>query len=578
MAEVYRANHRTLERTVALKVINPEFNMDPTFSIRFLREAKTVARLNHPNIITIYDFDEQGDIAYLVMELAPGGTFRDQARSFRTLSEAVEGLAPIGAALEYAHGRGVIHRDVKPINILINDHGRPVLADFGLARIATESLDLWTFAGTSAGSPHYMPPEQALGKEIDHRADIYALGIVAYQVFTGRLPYHGQSPLAIMHQHITEPSPSVQAILPDAPAALDAAIQRATAKQPSDRFDSAMAFIVALQQAAAKAPTLLIGAESARSTAEQQPWSATDRVAQVKSTKPPGTAVSPDGDVTIITPAADLSEKTVLRTDAPTVIVRAMPPGVMIPKADDATIVVPSAIPATPRDPFSTIPVLNGIGINRKHGRPTSLNPLQWAVLGSSLAVLLFIIGVTLWLMYSGRTVSGTIVGGLTMAVFNHHVVIRKMLAVIALLLAILNVTLMRVAIVEDFSFMQETYRRLRQNHRFVGYTSAHYCDCRAGTCLDRHCRVWLIDGKHAPLHRGRVRPARLGRGKSRHCTLYPLTAPLPSHSRLGPARLLFARLAGEPFPRYSLKALQPLREGKYGKWARLCLESCTMW
>jgi len=104
MAEVYRANHRTLERTVALKVINPEFNMDPTFSIRFLREAKTVARLNHPNIITIYDFDEQGDIAYLVMELAPGGTFRDQARSFRTLSEAVEGLAPLARPLSMRTG------------------------------------------------------------------------------------------------------------------------------------------------------------------------------------------------------------------------------------------------------------------------------------------------------------------------------------------------------------------------------------------------------------------------------------------------------------------------------------------
>ena len=475
MAEVYRANHRTLERAVAIKVINPQFNTDPTFSLRFLREAKAVARLNHPNIITIYDFDEQGELAYLVMELAPGGTFRDQARGFRTLSEAVEGLAPIGAALQYAHERGIVHRDVKPINILINDHGQPVLADFGLARVAAESLDLWTFAGTSAGSPHYMPPEQALGKEIDHRADIYALGIVAYQIITGRLPFHGETPLAIMQQHVTEPPPSVQAVLPDAPAALDAAIQRATAKRPEDRFEDAMAFIAALQQAAAEAPALCIGAERVRADAARQSPGATNGQTRRKTAGPPGAAIPNNEDATLVVSTALPSGSAASHPENATAILRAMlPPGVAVSRADAATAIVSPAPPALPvaSSPAGIGP--HAIGTIPKRGRPTALNPLQWAVLVGVLAAMIIILASALWLTLAGRGAAhGAVVAGLAAAVYDHAVAIRRVLAVIALLLAILNVTLMRLAVVGDHHYAVGTYRRLRQNHRFVGYTAA---------------------------------------------------------------------------------------------------------
>jgi len=261
MAEVYRATHTTLERPVAIKVINPSFNADPTFLLRFLREAKAVARLSHPNIVTVYDFGEQGELAYLVMEIATGGTLKERARGFRTLAEAIEELAPIADALEYAHRSGIVHRDLKPINLLITEQERLLLADFGLARVASESLDLGnTDGGMILGTPYYMAPEQALGEDVDPRADIYAFGILTYEILTGRVPYDGNSALAVMQQHLKSPPPSIRAVIPRAPEALEQAIVRATAKRREDRFDSAGQFIGELRRAAQEAPDLPVAA------------------------------------------------------------------------------------------------------------------------------------------------------------------------------------------------------------------------------------------------------------------------------------------------------------------------------
>src|SRR5215208_5439407 len=146
------------------------FAADPTFPLRFRREARTVARLNHPNIVTLHDYGEQGGLSYLVMALAEGGTLDDAVRRLSTLAEVVEALTPVGDALQYAHDQGVVHRDVKPINVLIDEGGRPLLADFGLARVADETLDADLDEDLIEGTAHYMAPEQATGGVVDRRA------------------------------------------------------------------------------------------------------------------------------------------------------------------------------------------------------------------------------------------------------------------------------------------------------------------------------------------------------------------------------------------------------------------------
>src|SRR5215208_5543834 len=257
MAEVYRARHETLDRLVAVKVLNRAFAADPTFPLRFRREARTVARLNHPNIVTLHDYGEQGGLSYLVMALAEGGTLDDAVRRLSTLAEVVESLAPVGDALQYAHDQGVVHRDVKPINVLIDEGGRPLLADFGLARVADETLDAdLDDEDLIEGTAHYMAPEQATGGVVDRRADIYALGISTYQALTGALPYEGPSVQAVLAQQVSAPPPSLSETLPEAPPALDGAVRRATAKRPDDRFDQVSAFVGELQRAATEAPAL----------------------------------------------------------------------------------------------------------------------------------------------------------------------------------------------------------------------------------------------------------------------------------------------------------------------------------
>ena len=242
MSVVYRARDLRLNRTVAIKVLPPELAYDPAIRTRFTREAQTSAQLSHAHIVPIYDVGEREGIAYFVMTLVTGGNLAALlAREPRLPIEEVRRLlCEIADALSYAHLRGVIHRDIKPDNILLDgDTGRAIVTDFGIAR-AIEAGTRLTITGNALGTPGYMSPEQAVGeREVDGRSDIYSLGVLAYQMVTGRLPFTGGNTMALLLKHVNErPQPIVE-VRPDAPRALREAIERALAKAPEDRWPTA---------------------------------------------------------------------------------------------------------------------------------------------------------------------------------------------------------------------------------------------------------------------------------------------------------------------------------------------------
>jgi eukaryotic-like serine/threonine-protein kinase len=187
MALVYRAHNPAVGRDVAIKVVHPRLARDPTFVARFLREAQVVARLQHPHILPLYDFGEQDSLAYLVMPFVSGGTLADRLRTSLALAAALALLRPVAAALDHAHRQGVVHRDVKPSNILLTTEGVPLLADFGIARVVGDAS--LTCTGLGVGSVSHTAPEQLEGRPVDGRADVYSLGAILYEVLAGRLPY-----------------------------------------------------------------------------------------------------------------------------------------------------------------------------------------------------------------------------------------------------------------------------------------------------------------------------------------------------------------------------------------------------
>ena len=250
MATVYKAYHPALDRDVAIKVLHPAFKNDPQFFVRFQREARIVARLEHPNIVPVYDFNEFEGEPYLVMRFVNGETLKASMQNAPFDAATVLRLMePVCDALAYAHRQGILHRDIKPSNIILADNGHVFLTDFGLARMAelgesTLSQDMLV------GTPQYISPEQAQGQgNIDGRTDIYALGVVLFEMVTGRVPYSGDTPFAIIHDHIYKPLPLPSSLNEQVSERLEKVVLRALAKNPDDRFSTMEEFWQALKKA-----------------------------------------------------------------------------------------------------------------------------------------------------------------------------------------------------------------------------------------------------------------------------------------------------------------------------------------
>lgn len=238
MAEVFRAVDTRLGRTVAVKTILPSLVSQQAFLERFLREARLVAVLEHPNILPIYDFGEQDGVPYLVMPQMTGGTLAERvALSGLPPALAVDYVAQLAHALDLAHGAGILHRDVKPSNVLMDRNERPVLADFGLARVAGAASDL-TATGIMVGTPLYMAPELAQGAEASPSTDLYALAVLAYQMLSGTTPFSGETPVAVLHQHVAQQVPPLSERVTGFPPRVDDFFERALAKQADRRFAS----------------------------------------------------------------------------------------------------------------------------------------------------------------------------------------------------------------------------------------------------------------------------------------------------------------------------------------------------
>lgn len=248
MAAVFKAYQPTLDRYVAIKVLPAYHARDPVFVKRFEQEARSVAKLAHPNIVQIHDFGEQDDITYIVMEYVDGGTLKDRLKKALPVAEAADYMIQAAEGLDCAHRNGIVHRDVKPANMLLRKDGHLLLSDFGIAKILEGTTNL-TRVGTGIGTPQYMSPEQGMGQPVDRRSDIYSLGIVFFHCLTGHVPFTADSPITITVKHMNDPLPVEQLYAAGIPSPVVQVVQKMTTKPAQDRYQSAESLIDALTNA-----------------------------------------------------------------------------------------------------------------------------------------------------------------------------------------------------------------------------------------------------------------------------------------------------------------------------------------
>ena len=294
MAAVYRARDAELERPVAVKVLAEHLADQPGFHDRFLREAKLAAQLSHPNIVQVFDVGEEDGAPFIVMECVEGSTLADELKERGRLDpdEVVDLALQICGGLEHAHAAGVVHRDIKPQNLLLRPDGTVKIADFGIAR-AAESTRL-TQMGSVLGTAAYLSPEQALGEEVTAAADLYSLGCVLYELLTGRTPYVFSTLPELVVKHREEAIPPVRELRPDVPERLEAAIMHALARSPDYRPESAAALAEELAIASPEPPTRQLSRATATPATEVLPSQAPTQVQRAPRTRAPRRALSSD--------------------------------------------------------------------------------------------------------------------------------------------------------------------------------------------------------------------------------------------------------------------------------------------
>ncbi len=318
MSAVYKATDPNLKRTVAVKLIHPHLSDVAEFVDRFRKEANVVAQLRHPNIVQVFDFNRDGDDFYMVMEFVAGDTLRDRldrlngAGTHMPLVEVMKYAINICEAAEYAHQRNVIHRDIKPANVILDLQGQAVLMDFGIAKIMGGPE--YTATGATMGTALYMPPEQIRGERVDERSDIYAMGVMLFEMIGGRPPYQAKSAMTVLMMHLGDPVPDVNQLRPDCPADLKAVVEKAMAKAPAQRYQSAAEMntdlerVLSALQRSLQAPTSVGKAAMAITAQPQIAQTAAGIMAPGSSTTASQTRSPDSTDTAVSSPAASSQE------------------------------------------------------------------------------------------------------------------------------------------------------------------------------------------------------------------------------------------------------------------------------